>query len=657
MKPFFSCLAQAICCIVFAAPMVNRYGQSATEEWPGKIACDEQMQIEFQQENATLANVKPNLKRFDRFGGVKTGRQQKATGFFRIGKIDNRWWFITPEGNPFYLQGVDAVPYNERGYFTAVCDSRGTIRKVFQEGLPEPTQYPEAWSKDGKLVNFLAANLRKKYGPDFHNDWMELTKKRLRSWGFNSAAKWNNPFYPEQLPFLHDEQLKVKRFDRFIDPYDPGFPAAAELQIKAMCSRLRNNPYLIGYQLENENGWGRNAPAILLRDTSGTLAAKKALIEYLAAHNGGDAGKLFLRPGASTEKLMIERLEAESIPMEQLDSFIVQASRRYHEILRNLIRKYDHNHLFSGASHCSSQSIEWIEGAREFVDFLALHEYDLDSRWIHGTLAPRLRKWDKPFAVLEFSFTNHRRGFACGSSTLVKTEADRGMAFQIYTEKMAADPLCIGTSYFILYDQPITSRGHDAEAYNFGLIDVTDRPYNEMLTGVKAANTRLFDVHAGKLNPTLIQLQRPGRQGLREFLPDSIGAVTFDSSNPQFHHNRLNRIRFGSNARFGVPLPVGTIDAGRPDGFARQEFHVFLWKAEKNRNLNDWFQLEESADNITFTPVPVGFRLYHDGPFCEYVMKPEALKPGTRFVRLSFLLNNPSAPWATSLAEVKVVRR
>ena len=67
MKPFFSCLAQAICCIVFAAPMVNRYGQSATEEWPGKIACDEQMQIEFQQENATLANVKPNLKRFDRF--------------------------------------------------------------------------------------------------------------------------------------------------------------------------------------------------------------------------------------------------------------------------------------------------------------------------------------------------------------------------------------------------------------------------------------------------------------------------------------------------------------------------------------------------------------------------------------------------------------
>ena len=38
-------------------------------------------------------------------------------------------------------------------------------------------------------------------------------------------------------------------------------------------------------------------------------------------------------------------------------------------------------------------------------------------------------------------------------------------------------------------------------------------------------------------------------------------------------------------------------------------------------------------------------------------MTPQALKPGTRFVRLSFVLNDPAAPWATSLAEVKVERR
>ena len=354
---------------------------------------------------------------------------------------------------------------------------------------------------------------------------------------------------------------------------------------------------------------------------------------------------------------MTETLATAAVPPELLDGFIVQASRRYHQILRDLVRKYDPDHLFLGASHCSSQSVEWIDGARESVDLIALHEYDLDSRWIHGTLAGKLREWDKPFAVLEFSFTNHRRGFACGSSTVVKTEADRGTAFRIYTEKMAADPLCVGTGYFILYDQPVTSRGHDAEAYNFGLIDVTDRPYREMLAGVKAANARLFDVHAGKLEPIPMQPLRAVKRSLREFLPESVGAVTFDSSNPQFHHNRLDRVRFGSNARFGVPLAVGTIDAGKPDGFEKLEFYVFLWKTEKNRNLSDWFQLEESADNVTFSPAPAVFRLHRDGPFREYVMTPQALKPGTRFVRLSFVLNDPAAPWATSLAEVKVERR
>ncbi|WP_288558669.1 hypothetical protein [uncultured Victivallis sp.] len=657
MKTILHCLALTACCALSAAPKVDRYGQSAAENWPGKITRDAQMRAELERESAELADVKPDMERFDRFGGVKTGKPLAATGFFRVQKIDGRWWLVTPEGNPFYLKGVDAVPYTERGYFTAARDSGGAIRKAFTQAAPDPAKYLEAWSKDKKLVNFLAANLYKKYGPDFRERWMELTEKRLRSWGFNSAAKWNNPFHFDRLPFLHDEQLRVKRFDRFIDPYDPGFEAAAETQVKAMCAKLRGNPYLIGYQLENENGWGRNAPAILLRDASGKLAAKRALLQYLAERNGGDPGKFFDRSGAPIETLMTETLATAAVPPELLDGFIVQASRRYHEILRGLVKKYDPDHLFLGASHCSSQSVEWIDGARESVDLIALHEYDLDSRWIHGTLAGKLREWDKPFAVLEFSFTNHRRGFACGSSTVVKTEADRGTAFRIYTEKMAADPLCVGTGYFILYDQPVTSRGHDAEAYNFGLIDVTDRPYREMLAGVKAANARLFDVHAGKQEPIPMQPLRAVKRSLREFLPESVGAVTFDSSNPQFHHNRLDRVRFGSNARFGVPLAVGTVDAGKPDGFEKLEFYVFLWKTEKNRNLSDWFQLEESADNVTFSPAPAVFRLHRDGPFREYVMTPQALKPGTRFVRLSFVLNDPAAPWATSLAEVKVERR
>ena len=131
MKTILHCLALTACCALSAAPKVDRYGQSAAENWPGKITRDAQMRAELERESAELADVKPDMERFDRFGGVKTGKPLAATGFFRVQKIDGRWWLVTPEGNPFYLKGVDAVPYTERGYFTAAHDSGGAIRKAF----------------------------------------------------------------------------------------------------------------------------------------------------------------------------------------------------------------------------------------------------------------------------------------------------------------------------------------------------------------------------------------------------------------------------------------------------------------------------------------------------------------------------------------------
>ncbi len=651
------CLGYILMPLLTAAPSIDRYGQFTGEDWPEKIKKDAEMRSDLEQESRELAGVKPDLTKFDRFGGVKDGAPLEATGFFRVMKIENRYWLISPEGNRFFLKGVDAVPYLERGYFTAAKEGDGkTIRKLFTQGAPDRRKYAEAWTSDGKQVNFLAANIQRKYGENFRERWMDLTEKRLLDWGFNSSGKWNNPFVFDRLPFLLDSGLPVRKLDRFIDPFDPNFAAKADAHIQKIAGKFHDNPFLIGYQFENENGWSRNTPLLFLKDRSG-MEAKRALLAFLAERNDGDAGKLFGQPGAATDELIKQALDGAKLPQEQLSEFIKMASRRYHSILAESLRKYDTNHLFLAASHCGIQSVEWIEGGLDYIDLLPLHEYNLHSRWIGGFLADYLKKWDKPFAVLEYSFTNSRRGFSSFSSSItVETEADRGRAFQIYTEQLAGNPLCVGMSYFILYDQPVTSRGHDAEAFSFGLINVVDRPYREMLPLVKETNARLFDIHAGKLEPVkMLPLLKEARN-TKEFLPGSLGDIRFDSSNPQFHHNRIDRIRFSDNAPLGVPLPAGTIDAGKSGGFQKLEFYVFLWKTEKNRNLDDWFKLEESADNITFEPAAAEFRLYRDGTFCEYIMTAKSLKPTTRYVRLNFILHNPAASWTTSLAEVRVER-
>ena len=43
----------------------------------------------------------------DRFGGWK-GKRFKATGFFRVEKVE-RWWLVTPEGNAFLSFGINHV--------------------------------------------------------------------------------------------------------------------------------------------------------------------------------------------------------------------------------------------------------------------------------------------------------------------------------------------------------------------------------------------------------------------------------------------------------------------------------------------------------------------------------------------------------------------
>jgi hypothetical protein len=58
--------------------------------------------------------------KYDSFGGVKY-KQAKKTGWFRTERINDRWFFITPEGNPFFSLGAthagECIKYDELNIF------------------------------------------------------------------------------------------------------------------------------------------------------------------------------------------------------------------------------------------------------------------------------------------------------------------------------------------------------------------------------------------------------------------------------------------------------------------------------------------------------------------------------------------------------------
>jgi len=83
----------------------------------------------------------------------------------------------------------------------------------------------------------------------------------------------------------------------------------------------------------------------------------------------------------------------------------------------------------------------------------------------------------------------------------VRDQAERGKAYRYYVENAFAMPELVGTHYFQWADQPATGR-FDGENYNIGLVDVTDRPYPDLVEALKETHRRVLRLHSGELQPT-----------------------------------------------------------------------------------------------------------------------------------------------------------
>jgi hypothetical protein len=110
---------------------------------------------------------------------------------------------------------------------------------------------------------------------------------------------------------------------------------------------------------------------------------------------------------------------------------------------------------------------------------------------------------DRPILIGEFHFGTPGRGMTPGLKQ-TSSQEERGVAYRFYVEHAAADSAIVGTHWFEWIDEPSTGR-FDGENYNIGLVDVTDRPYRELIDAAKATHRRLLQVHQGKETPVARQ--------------------------------------------------------------------------------------------------------------------------------------------------------
>ena len=167
--------------ILEAQPLVDEFGQWIQTDWPGKAKSLDDLKQAWAEEEKTL---KPGGFDFCQFGGYKQTKA-RATGFFRVEKIDDRWWFVDPDGHLFFSTGADVT--------TSWVGTRTEGRNgVFTSLPPRNLRAPTSRSNQASLASFYTWNLTRRFGTNYSEPWVDLTMRRMEAWGFNTIANWSD---------------------------------------------------------------------------------------------------------------------------------------------------------------------------------------------------------------------------------------------------------------------------------------------------------------------------------------------------------------------------------------------------------------------------------------------------------------------------------
>jgi len=271
---------------------------------------------------------------------------------------------------------------------------------------------------------------------------------------------------------------------------------------------VRDDPRLIGYHSDNELGWWNGALWKGTMEQPASSGQRRRLIAMLRDDYQGDWGKLIgdFECDVATNweqlgKKGILYLRGGGRGMVVMRKFLGMLAERYYSLVEQIIRKYDKRGLILGDRY---QSFYYPEVARACARHVDVVSTNLNPAWDDGSF-PRFQfqtlhaLTGKPILVSEIYMTaaDNRSGNrnSAGNFPVVKTQAQRAKSARNTIERLARLPYVVGVGWFQYSDEPTHGR-YDGENFNFVLVDIHDRPYEEV-TGMM----RSLDVQRIKAGP------------------------------------------------------------------------------------------------------------------------------------------------------------
>ncbi|MGK0281484.1 MAG: hypothetical protein ACI82O_001014 [Patiriisocius sp.] len=501
-------------------PVADKKLLDAMGQWIPKVWSDKVESVE--ELNAYLIDevAKPmpsrNQEKYSQYGGSKH-KQFTASGFFRVEHDGRRWWLVDPSGFAFYSIGIDILGSGVAGNVEGIeklhewiPSKKGRYSDAWEKTTLHDIEHPEGRSVD--LLNFNTANMIRAFGKDWHDPWTRMTQRRLVEWNVNTVGNWSDSLFIKKakMPYvmpMQDFPVTTQRvFRDFPDVFSDEYLSKAKV-FATQLNAVKDDPYLIGFFMNNEPGWAYVASLNLAEEmlaNGADLATKARFIQDIEKQYKSDiqafnkAWGLKLSSFNDLNKPLKKAASLSKLASADLQAFSVKMLERYIKVPVDAIKKIDPNHLNLGMRWASSAlTEEWRFAGTQYLDVFSMNAYT-DNPYPRIELASKMT--NMPVLIGEFHHGSREGGHSTFGARWTDTEAQRAVAYRYYAENAASHPANIGIHYFSYNDDPVLGR-FDGENFHMGLVGITHKPYSDFVEGFSKVNESLYDVAEGTKAP------------------------------------------------------------------------------------------------------------------------------------------------------------
>jgi hypothetical protein len=433
------------------------------------------------------------------------------------------WWFQAPDGTRFYSLGINNVtpePFQPRP---------GTSYY-----MPVPTEFKgdvKAWA--GSVTTLLTEH------------------------GFNTLGAWSStdiPVGPGTAGRLHTTPvLYVVEHEgtRCLTPLRPDFEEFVLRNVRTALAKIPNHEGLLGVFLDNEMPWyGKSGwddiPTYTLLEQAFELpetdVRRMAALDFLKSRHPSVAqlSEVYHRTVSGWSEITPDLLRGCTSPeaMADREAFTAKLADRFYEVTTRIVRAELPNTLILGTRIPGNAPDSVIRACGKHCDVVSVNQYVFENKADVNTLTRFWILGGKPLMHTEFSWRARQNASGDpntrGAGTVVETQAERAAAYSGLVADIATVPYVVGSCWFEFADQSPQGR-FDGEDSNYGVVDIHNKPYTELLGAMKATNTRVHDLHAKTTRSMPMELPKlkavtyaPGQHPERAATLNLLGEWTHD---------------------------------------------------------------------------------------------------------------------------------